>query len=767
MPATPSTSSPALTVKLTPADLEEALADDVRQGLASSPRRIPPRWLYDSVGSQLFDRITEIPEYYPTGAEREILQTYATEIAERCGAATLIELGPGSSDKTHALVDALLEVGTLRTYVGLDVSDSALRESLGALSESYPDFQVVGVVGDFIRDLDLIPEGNARLVALMGGTIGNLDPDERATFLSSLAARLQPGEGLLLGVDLVKDPARLLAAYDDPEGVTAQFEKNVLAVLNKRLGADFDLDGWDYVARWDERAHEIHMALSAKRAQVVRIPSLDLTLEVAEGEEIHTESSYKFLRESIVDELAAAGFVSMGLWTDACADFAVVLAQRTAVGSTSSVPVTAPPPTTSAPTPDLHSYRLVRAATESLAAPLSPEDQTVQTIPDVSPTKWHRAHVTWFFEQFVLMPHRPGYRPVDERYLYLWNSYYEGAGPRHPRNERGNLSRPGVGEVTAYRDTIDEAMEDLLCQDLSEPVLSLVELGLHHEQQHQELLLMDIKHVLGTNPLRPAYRFTRPPSWASPGAMTWTNHGGGIVEIGADRGDGFGFDNECPRHRVYLQPFELADRLITAGEWIEFIEDGGYKRPELWLSDGWAALQALPLPQGGGFEPLAPLYWWREDKTWWSYTLYGAAPVDPALPVTHVSYYEADAYSNWAGARLPTEPEWEAVASTLPPPARPAIGLHPESAGGAQGMRQLYGAAWQWTASAYLPYPGFRPAPGSVGEYNGKFMVGQHVLRGSAAITPPGHARVTYRNFFPPGARWAMTGVRLARSSAA
>lgn len=274
---------------------------------------------------------------------------------------------------------------------------------------------------------------------------------------------------------------------------------------------------------------------------------------------------------------------------------------------------------------------------------------------------------------------------------------------------------------------------------------------------------MDIKHVLGTNPLRPAYRFTRPPSWASPSAMGWTNHEGGLVEIGANRGDGFGFDNEGPRHPVYLQPFQLADRLVTAGEWIAFIEDGGYERPELWLSDGWAALQAPPVPQGARFEPLAPLYWWREGKTWWSYTLYGPAPVDPALPVTHVSYYEADAYAHWAGARLPTEAEWEAVASTLPPPARPAIGLHPESAGETDGIRQLYGAAWQWTSSAYLPYPGFQPAPGSVGEYNGKFMVGQHVLRGSAAITPPGHARVTYRNFFAPGARWAMTGVRLAR----
>jgi ergothioneine biosynthesis protein EgtB len=452
----------------------------------------------------------------------------------------------------------------------------------------------------------------------------------------------------------------------------------------------------------------------------------------------------------------------MGWWTDPCGDFAVTLAQRavTAPGAATvpARPASQAAPGPSAPKPDMEGYRAVRSATEALAAPLSPEDQTVQTMPDVSPTKWHRAHVTWFFEQFVLMPYQRGYRPVDERNLYLWNSYYEGVGPRHPRPERGLISRPGVGEVTAYRDTIDEAMEDVLGRALPPEVIERIELGLHHEQQHQELLLMDIKHVLGYNPLRPAYRLTRPPAGEDPGPLGWIGYEGGLLEVGVAAGDGFAFDNESPRHLEWVAPFELADRLVTAGEWLEFIGDAGYQRPDLWLSDGWAALQA------SGQE--APLYWDRDGTGWSVYTLYGPARLDPALPVVHVSYYEADAYARWRGARLPTEAEWEVAAAGTAGPQAPAVALHPDAARReAGGLRQLYGSAWQWTSSAYLPYPGFRPAPGAVGEYNGKFMVGQHVLRGSAAITPPGHARLTYRNFFPPGARWAMSGVRLARSS--
>ena len=415
-------------------------------------------------------------------------------------------------------------------------------------------------------------------------------------------------------------------------------------------------------------------------------------------------------------------------------------------------------PVTPAPVVGVDGYRRVRAATEALADPLSPEDQTVQTMPDVSPTKWHRAHVTWFWEQFVLLGSSRGYQAYDERYLYLFNSYYEGAGQRHPRAERGQLSRPGIGEVTAYRQVVDEAMVGLLERGVDDRVAHVVEIGLHHEQQHQELLLMDIKHVLGVNPLHPAYSLTGGAPSGAGRQAGWVAHDGGLVEIGRDAGDGYRWDNEGSRHRVWLERFELADRLVTAGDWLEFIDDGGYERAELWLSDGWAWVRAG--------DRRAPLYWDREaEGTGMVHTLAGYRPLQPAEPVVHVSYYEADAFARWSGARLPTEAEWEAVARTAPGPSETAVRLHPAPAPADGEVVQLYGSAWQWTSSSYLPYPGFEPEAGVVGEYNGKFMVGQQVLRGGACITPPGHTRASYRNFFPPSARWGFTGVRLARDA--
>jgi ergothioneine biosynthesis protein EgtB len=402
----------------------------------------------------------------------------------------------------------------------------------------------------------------------------------------------------------------------------------------------------------------------------------------------------------------------------------------------------------------------VRTLTEQLAAPLSPEDQTIQSMPDTSPTKWHRAHTSWFFETFLLDVELPGYRAYDDRYRYLFNSYYEAVGPRHARPERGLVSRPGAEEVGRYRQHVDGAMLDLLERPLAPALADLVTLGLHHEQQHQELLLMDIKHVLSVNPLQPAYaEAPAPPREGSGGrarAPGWVEHPGGTVEVGA-AGDGFAFDNEHPRHPVLLQPFALAAAPVTCGDWQGFIDDGGYRRPELWLSDGWAAVTTE------GWE--APLYWSGTSDDLTVFTLRGPRPVDPDEPVCHVSYYEADAYARWADARLPVEAEWEAIAADVPLAGRflDIDALHPTPARPVDGVQQLFGDVWEWTASPYVAYPGFHPAAGAVGEYNGKFMVNQQVLRGGSCLTPAGHVRPTYRNFFPPGARWPMTGVRLAR----
>ncbi len=401
----------------------------------------------------------------------------------------------------------------------------------------------------------------------------------------------------------------------------------------------------------------------------------------------------------------------------------------------------------------------MRGLTESLAAPLSAEDQTVQSMPDVSPTKWHRGHTSWFFETFLLQPSAPGYRPFHPAFAYIFNSYYEMVGARHPRSERGLISRPGIDEVRDYRQHVDRSMVDLLDRSASPELLALVELGLNHEQQHQELLLMDIKHVLSRNPLHPAYdALAVTPPGASP-SVGWLEHPAGTAEVGHP-GVGFGFDNEFPRHTVSLPSFAIADRPVTCGDWLAFMHDGGYQRPELWLSDGWALVQQERWN--------APLYWSPADEgdpgvAWNIFTLGGDRPVDPAEPVCHVSYYEADAFAHWTGARLPTESEWEVVAAGEGGAGHflDQARLHPAPLDGAE--RRFFGDVWEWTSSAYCPYPAFRAAPGAVGEYNGKFMVNQYVLRGGCCATPAGHVRATYRNFFPAAARWAFSGVRLAR----
>ena len=382
-------------------------------------------------------------------------------------------------------------------------------------------------------------------------------------------------------------------------------------------------------------------------------------------------------------------------------------------------------------------FRAVRTRTDQLTAPLSPEDQVVQSMPDASPAKWHRAHTTWFFETFLLLPYLPGYRRVREEYAFLFNSYYEAAGPRHARPHRGMVTRPSCAAVDDYRAAVDAAMAVLL-RDPPAEALPLLELGLQHEQQHQELLLTDILHLLSANPLQPAYDPDWRPPAAPPGPARMLEGPQGVVAIGHD-GAGFAFDNEAPRHSTFLAPYRIADRLVRNADWQDFIEDGGYRQPLLWMSEGWAQCQAEAWE--------APLYWTRQEAGWQQFGLAGLQELDPEQPVRHISWYEADAFARWSGRRLPTEQEWEA-ASGLP------------------GFHQVEGALWQWTGSAYRPYPGFRPWTGAVGEYNGKFMIGQMVLRGGSLATPPGHARPSYRNFFPPGARWQFSGLRLAEDLA-
>lgn len=398
-------------------------------------------------------------------------------------------------------------------------------------------------------------------------------------------------------------------------------------------------------------------------------------------------------------------------------------------------------------------YSEIREFTELLAAPLSAEDQCIQSMPDASPVKWHLGHTTWFFETMLLIPYTPSYEPYDGRYHYLFNSYYESLGARHPRPQRGLITRPSSEQVIEYRRHVDEGMARLLESNGTSNIDWLCELGLQHEQQHQELILTDIKHALSCNPLFPVYAEAeaKPASPVTP--LSWREYAGGIYWAGSGD-DGFAFDNEQPRHRVLLQPFRLASRLVTCGEFMRFIESDGYRRPEFWLSDGWSFVQSTGIR--------APHYWTDHADGWQSFSLNGLQPVTPNEPVVHVSFYEADAYARWSGKRLPTEFEWEAAAASEPLRGNflDRACLHPKPAGEADS--QFYGDAWEWTRSAYDPYPGYRPWEGVASEYNGKFMCSQIVLRGGSCATPAGHIRPGYRNFFPPSARWQFSGIRLA-----
>ena len=399
-------------------------------------------------------------------------------------------------------------------------------------------------------------------------------------------------------------------------------------------------------------------------------------------------------------------------------------------------------------------FDATRNRTETLTAPLSPEDMMLQSMEDASPAKWHLAHTTWFFEEFILKERDPDYRSPDDRFAYLFNSYYVQAGPRHARDKRGLVSRPGTQAVRDYRAHVTEAMLGLLQgdRDDAEDIAAMTELGCHHEMQHQELLVTDLLHGLSHNPLLPAYRDPEPMPVTGEVPLTFTRHDGGLHLIGHD-GPGFAYDCESPRHKTWLEPFEIADRPVTNRDWIAFMEDGGYENQTLWLMDGFAAVGA------NGWD--APLYWWRDDGVWWTFTLRGAQPVNLDAPVCHVSYYEADAFARWAGARLPTEAEWETAlgGERIEGNFLDRGQLRPLPGG------RAYGDVWEWTQSPFTPYPGFRPPDGALGEYNGKFMVNQFVLRGGSCATPQAQMRPTYRTFFYPHQRWQMLGMRLARDA--
>ena len=721
------TTGPAATiaVHLDGASFDAELRREARAGLTAKRRWLAPTWLYDRARVCALRGHHELPEYYPTRTERGILAQRAGDIARLSGADTLVELGSGTSEKTHLLLDALAATGQLHRFVPFDVAEPTLRVAAETIAATYPGLEVTGVVGDFRRHLPAIPTAGRRLFAFLGGTIGNFPPAERHSFLTALAATMRPGDSLLLGTDLVKDPARLVAAYDDAAGVTAAFDRNVLHVLNDRLGADFDPDRFEHVAALGRRQRVDRDAPARPGEHVVNVPALDLTLRFADGEELRTEISAKFRRRAGAPR--AAG----------CRAPAAPLVDRSGrrLRRVSGAAMSAPSESSSGRTMR-PAYCDVRALTEQLAAPLSAEDQTVQSMPDTSPTKWHRAHTTWFFETFVLGRRPRAVRPVLRVPVQLVLRGRRTA-PRPPRARSDHATRRRRGHrlprARRCRDA-DAARRRAVAADVraarARPPPRAAAPGADRDGHPARPVAQPVATgVRGTAVERPR---RRPPPHG------WIDHPGGVVAVGHD-GRGFAYDNERPRHDVLLRPFRVARSLVTCGEWQAFIDDGGYLRPELWMSDGWHTVQAF------GWE--APEYWSRDGRR--------LAPLRPCRR-GHPSTRPLRC-STSAGTRPTPSP---AGATRGSPPRRsgrpwPRPPWTATPTGGTA-------TAWQWTASPYTAYPGFRPAPGAVGEYNGKFMVNQQVLRGGSLATPPGHTRRTYRNFFPPAARWMFAGVRLA-----
>jgi iron(II)-dependent oxidoreductase len=746
---------------LGPDALDRALRADVRAGLTATPKELPPKWFYDERGSGLFDEITRLPEYYLTRAERSILDAHAGEIAALTGAETLVELGSGTSEKTRLLLDALVAGGTLRRFVPFDVSEETLRRSAQQIADAYPSLAVHAVVGDFEHHLGRLPRGGRRLVAFLGSTIGNLRPSERARLLATLAAGMEPGDALLLGVDLLKDRARLHAAYDDTAGVTAAFNKNLLLVLNDALGADFDPDRFDHVARFDEDEGWIEMLLRAREAHTVHVAELELDVPFAAGEELRTEISTKLTRAQIEEELAAAGFELARFWTDEPGDFSLCLAVRDGEESELRHRIR-------------HELEQARARSVALLAPVSDEDQVRQLSPLMSPLVWDLAHIGHFEELWLRRELRREGASAPE-FDQIYDAF------KQPRHGRASLPLLGPAEARAFAEHVRRDSLDLLERidfDDDDPLLRdgfVFGLVAQHEQQHVETMLATLQLRAAPYPFAdepaPVPRLPLAPEVHVPE---------GTFLMGADDTP-WAYDNERPLHEVDLPAFWIDTTPVTNRAFVEFIEAGGYHDPSFWDEMGWSWRCEGSLEH--------PQYWRRgEDGMWGRFRFGHFEPVPLDEPVQHVCWYEADAYARWMGKRLPSEAEWEKAATWDPaeerkrrfpwgdePPGPEHANLGgrrfgPAPAGSypagtsAYGCTQLVGDVWEWTGSDFRGYPGFAPFP--YREYSEVFFGTEYkVLRGGCWATHPVVARATFRNWDFPIRRQIFAGFRCARSA--